>query len=313
MALALMLILPAWVAGTLVVNTPLILLVIGLFFAIMLTIAHSKLKVDVDPRVAQVRDALPSANCGGCGFASCDQFAEAVVAGDVEPGGCVVISAAALKDIADILGVEASSAVPKRAIIHCGAHEHERLARAEYRGVPTCAEMNLVAGVQGCAYGCLGLGDCERACPFDAIEISRGLPIVDMVACTGCGSCVGACPRGIISLESMIEDPLVVIACSSRDAGKIVRTNCQVGCIACGLCAKQNADVFLIEHNLCRVQYVQKSYIGAEGLDRAVEKCPTVCLRRVGVSIADPHEMVDQRRRARAAKAAAVSGPQGRT
>lgn len=304
MTLPIMLWAPALIVGTLVVSTPLILLVIGLVFAIMLTIAHSKLKVEVDPRVEAVREALPSANCGGCGYASCDQFAEAVVAGDVEPGGCVVLSADALATVAGILGVEASTAAPKRAIIHCGARSHERAARAEYRGVQTCAEMNLVAGIQGCTYGCLGLGDCADVCPFDAIEVIEGIPVVDIVACTGCGNCVDACPRTIISIESMLADPLIVNACSSRDSGKVVRGNCQVGCIGCGLCSKQDADVFVMEGTLCRVSYDHKAYTGSETLDVAVAKCPTVCLRTVGAKIHDPHDQVEERERLKAEKAA---------
>jgi len=287
------------------VSTPLILLLIGLVFSIMLTIAHNKLKVKVDPRVSAIRDALPGANCGGCGFASCDAFAEAVAAGTASPDGCVVLSTEALQTIAGIMGIEASVGRPKRSVIHCGAQAPERLARAEYRGAQTCTEMNLIAGVQGCTHGCLGLGDCAEACPFDAIEIVGGLAVVDYVACTGCGNCVAACPRGIISIEEMIDDPLVVIACSSKDPGKYTRGNCKVGCIACGLCSKLKPDVFSVEGNLCTIDYASASYGKTEDLDAVVGKCPTVCLRRVGSGISNPHDQVEQRAREKAAKAKA--------
>ncbi len=291
-------------AADLIISTPLILLVIGLLFAIMLTIAHNRLKVEVDPCILAVRDALPGANCGGCGFASCDQFAESVATGKAQPSGCVVLGAEALQTIAGIMGVEASTGAPKRAVVHCGAKIHERSGRPEYRGVRTCTEMNLIAGVQLCTHGCLGLGDCVDSCLFDAIEMVEGLAVVDYSACTGCGNCVEACPRGIISLEPMIDDPLVVITCSSKDSGKQTRANCQVGCIACGLCSKLEPEIFSVEANLCGIQYVPKDYGKSSNHDATVGKCPTVCLRYVGTNISDPHGQVDSRKREKAEKAA---------
>jgi len=287
-----------------VISTPLILLVIGLIFAIMLTIADSKLKVAVDPKVAAVRDALPGANCGGCGFASCDQFAEALAEGQVEPGGCVVIGAAAKAAVAEILGVAVQTAAPKKAIIHCGARRTDRHGLAEYSGALSCTEANLVAGVMACTYGCLGLGECERACPFDAIEMVAGLPVVSIERCTGCGKCVAACPRGIISLEPLLDDPLVVNACGSRDTGKVVRENCAVGCIACGICAKLDPQTFKVDNNLCGVQYNRETYGRSADHDAPVGKCPTFCLRQVGTAIPDPYAQVDARRREKAEKAA---------
>ncbi len=287
-----------------VISTPLILLAIGLFFAIMLTVANRKLKVAVDPRVASVRDALPGANCGGCGFASCDQFAEALAGGQVDPGGCVAIGAAAKAALAAILGVEVQTAAPKKAVIHCGARRGDRHGLAEYSGAPSCTEANLVAGVMACTYGCLGLGECERACPFDAIAMAEGLPVVSIERCTGCGKCVAACPRGIISLDPLLENPLVVNACSSRDAGKAVRENCEVGCIACGICAKLAPQTFKIENNLCAVLYTRESYGRTADHDAPVGKCPTFCLRHVGTVIAEPYDQVEKRRREKAEKAA---------
>ncbi len=287
------------------ISTPLTLLVIGLVFTIMLTIAHHRLQVEVDPRVTAVREALPGANCGGCNYPGCDQFAEAVASEEAPPAACVVLGEEALQQIADIMGIEASAEAPKRAVIHCGAHCDERQGRTEYRGDSTCLGMNLVAGVQACTYGCLGLGDCADACPFDAIEIVDGLPIVDYVACTGCGNCVGACPRGIITLKSMIDDPLVVVACSSRDAAKATRASCKVGCIACGLCARARPETFAVKNDLCTIDYTPETYKQTGDQEAAIVKCPTVCLRLVGTKILDPHEQVEEREREKAAKAAA--------
>lgn len=296
----------AFIAGF-VVTTPLTLLVIGLFFAIMLTIAHNRLKVEVDPRITAVRDNLPGANCGGCGYASCDQLAEEIVMSGAEPTRCAVLSAPGLKAIAAIMGIEASAGAPKRAVVHCGAKSSDRLARAEYRGVQTCLEMNLVAGVQGCTHGCLGLGDCVGVCPFEAIWIIDGLPVVDYKACTGCGNCVSACPRGIITIEAMIDDPIIAVACSSKDSGKVVRASCACGCIGCGICEKLDGAVFKVETNLCQLDYTPETYAKSADHDTAVGKCPTFCLRYVGTTIPDPYTQMEGRRGEKAEKAEKVA------
>ncbi len=292
-------------AAGVTISTPLMLLMIGLFFAIMLTIAHSRLKVKEDPKVAAVRNELPAANCGGCGFASCDQFAEKVATLEAPPGDCVVLGSEAMQAIAGIMGIEASAAAPKRAVIHCGAQIHEQLNRADYSGPQTCGDADLIAGVIGCTHGCLGLGDCGSVCMFDAIEIRQGLPVVDLELCTGCGKCVDACPRGVISIEAMIDDPLVYIACNSKDAGKAVKASCKVGCIGCGICAKLKPEAFEVPGNLCVVRYGADQYGKTADLTAAVGKCPTVCLRMIGDGIDDPHVMVEEREREKAAKLAA--------
>ncbi len=286
------------------VSTPATLLVIGFLFAVMLSVANRRLKVEEDPRIGQVREALPGANCGGCGFPGCDQFAEELVAGRAEPAGCVVASAEAIEAISRILGIEASTAVPKRAVVHCTAKIQDRLNRAQYMGPDTCAAMNVLAGVQGCTYGCLGLGDCMRACPFDAITMREGLPVIDYAACTGCGNCVDACPRGIISLEPMLEDPLMVVACNSRDPIKYVRANCRVGCTGCGVCAKLDPEAFIVENELSRILYEPEKYGSTRDHEKAAEKCPTSCILKVGTAIPDPYAWIEERAKAKAAKKA---------
>jgi ferredoxin len=140
--------------------------------------------------------------------------------------------------------------------------------------------------------------------------MAAGLPLVNYRSCTGCGQCLAACPRGIITIEEMLDDPLVVIACSSQDIGKQVRANCAVGCIACGVCAKLDPETFEVPGNLCTVKYAAEGYGKSDDHMPAVEKCPTTCLRLVGTGIEDPHEIVERKAREKAARAAARAAQQ---
>ena len=129
----------------------------------------------------------------------------------------------------------------------------------------------MVAGVQGCTYGCLGFGDCERACGFDAIHTVNGLARIDYEKCTGCGACEKACPRGIISMVPFKAERVAVIACANHDPGKLVRSICKLGCIGCNICAKLN-DLFNVSDGLAGIDYDR--YDGEMDFGPAVEKCP---------------------------------------
>lgn len=256
------------------------LLAIGLVFIIILTVAHSKLKVEKDPTVEAIETILPGVNCGGCGYAGCSAYAEAVVAdhgliGKCGPGGDELV-----RQIGAILGIEAVASAPKRAVVHCSAHTGDLINPAAYHGTPSCAEAQMVSGAMGCPYGCLGYGDCVAACEFDAIHIIDGLATVNYKKCVGCGACVKACPRMLIELIPIQEDPLLVIGCSSLDKAKEVRGYCKVGCVGCGLCAKLAPNSFQIQQNLAVLDY--EKYGSREELDKAREKCPRAMMVFVG-------------------------------
>ena len=240
--------------------------------------ASRRFHVAEDPRVEQVEKVLPQANCGACGCIGCREFAEAVVKGEVPVDGCPVGGATVAHAIAEILGVALEARAPRWVIVHCGAECEQRLKRMPYHGEQTCAAAHLVSGVQGCTYGCLGFGDCERACPFDAIHIINGLAVVDYEKCTGCGKCVAACPRKIIELVSFTSDPLMIVACANRDPGREVRAVCKVGCIACGICQKTAPDIFTIRDNLSVIDYRNHPSDDRSQLELAAQKCPTKCL-----------------------------------
>lgn len=272
-------------AGT-VLMAGLILAGVGLCFVIVLTIADARLKVEVDPTIQAVEEALPGVNCGGCGLAGCSAYAKAVVSDHGLIGRCGPGGEETSQKIAEILGIEAAGGAPERAVVHCAAHTDDMLGGGRYQGPASCAEAQMVAGTIGCPYGCLGMGDCVRACDFDAIHVVDGLATVDYDRCVGCGACVKACPRQLISLERMEQDPMLIIACSSLDKVKEVRSYCQVGCVGCGLCSKLAPTVFQVKQNLAVIDYQQ--YLprcNDETVQKAVDKCPRKAMVYVGRNV----------------------------
>ncbi len=268
-----------WIVILLAAGT---MLALAIFMAFVLGWANQAFHVEVDERVEQVTHALPGANCGGCGCVGCGEYAEAVVAGTVGPDKCPVGGEACAEKIAKILGLELDQSWPYRPVIHCGATAAQRLGRHEYLGEKTCASANLINGVQGCVYGCLGFGDCGLACPFDAIHIVEGLATVDYDKCTGCGACEKACPRHIVHMLPFKTEQMMVVTCSNKDFGKEVRAVCKVGCLGCGACARIS-DLFKIEDNVSRIDYEKYEPGKMEEINLVLEKCPMKRILYVGM------------------------------
>jgi electron transport complex protein RnfB len=263
----------AWPAG-------LTMLGLGSGFAVVLLIASEKLRVEVDPKIEQIHAALPKLDCGACGFAGCGSYAEAILENPELLGKCAPGGQKSTEAIGRILSLQISdSGAPKRPIVHCRAHTADRTYYAKYEGIPTCISANALANVQACKYGCLGFGDCVSVCKFDAIRMVDGLAIVDYEKCTGCGACAKACPRNLIEMVPFGCENMMTVACSSKESGKVTRSMCKVGCIGCGLCAKQT-DLFVVEDNLARLDY--EKYQPSEQTETAKEKCPTKVIIEVG-------------------------------
>ena len=246
---------------------------LALLFTITLGVAKVRLHVDTDPRIDRINEILPGANCGGCGAAGCSSFARAVVEGKMPADGCPVGGPDTSALIANIMGVEFHVGHPLRPVVRCQARTSERLGRAAYSSIDTCAEANVVPGLQACTYGCLGFGDCLVACRYDAIRMVDGLPVVDYEKCTNCGACRRACPRNIIARVPFSRDGMYAVACNNHDPGRAIKNNiCKVGCTACGACAKAVGDLFEVKANLAELNY--DHYAQADPAPAAA-KCPT--------------------------------------
>lgn len=220
------------------IGSPAIVLgAMGLIFGLGLAFAARKLAVSRDPLVEKINSILPGANCGGCGYPGCMQFAEAVVKGKAPADGCLAASAKINQQIADAVGKEISESVRLIALVHCNGG-HSARDEFEYHGPENCVSAAMIMGGQKtCSYGCLGFGDCVDVCPFDAIEMGEnGIPVVNKISCTGCGKCIEVCPKDIIELWPVNRE--VVVACSSLDKGAKARKACTMACIGCRKCEK---------------------------------------------------------------------------
>lgn len=256
-----------------------ILAVLAVGVAYVLGWANRTFHVAVDPKVEAALDVLPNANCGACGFIGCSEYAEAIARGDAEVTLCAPGGAGCAQRLAEILGVTVEESYPYRAVVHCAAHYDDRLLRNHYSGEATCASANLVAGVQGCIYGCLGFGDCARACKYDAIHVIDGLATVDYHKCIGCKACARACPRNIITMVPFKQERMFVVACSNQDKGPEVRAVCTVGCIGCTSCTRR-AELMQMQGNLPVVDY--DHYEGNDHFEPALAKCPRASMIYVG-------------------------------
>jgi len=249
---------------------------IGAISAFILYFVAQKFKVIEDPKIDEIVDKLPGANCGGCGFAGCRNFAEAIVkAGSLYNLQCPVGGNAVLKDIAPILGIVAEERTPQIAVVRCSGSFVNAPRKAAYDGATTCLfANNLFAGESGCPYGCLGLSDCVFSCKFDAIYIDKttGLPIVSNEKCVACGACVKACPRKIIEIRNKNKkDRRIYVSCINQEKGGPARKNCEVACIGCGKCVKACAfDAITLESNLAYIDFEKCTLCR-----KCVEECPT--------------------------------------
>ena len=248
--------------------------IIGIVCAAVLVIASKLMAVKEDERFPAVRECLPGANCGACGFAGCDGYAKAMCENPETPTNlCTPGADAVAKKLSEVLGVEFEDVVEQVAVVHCAGNCENTQDKVLYSGIESCAAAKLLYGGKGsCTFGCLGLGDCAKACPHDAIFIKDGVASVYTCNCIGCGLCVKTCPNHIISLVPDVKK--VVVTCSSRDKGTVTRKVCKNGCIGCKKCEKVcPSGAIKVTDNVAAIDYDKCTDCGA-----CAENCTTHCI-----------------------------------
>lgn len=247
--------------------------ILGIAFGAGLAAAAKRFKIEMDPRVEEVLDALPNVNCGACGYAGCAAFAAAVVKGEAPVVGCVPGGLECARGVAAIMGAEVGEVEKRRAVVRCQGGEAEARREFDYDGVRECrAAVLLGGGPKACKFGCVGFGTCVAACPFEAIEMGAdGLPVVSEEKCTACGLCAKACPVGIITI--LPSRHRVFLACSNPGRGKEVKAVCTRGCIACRACVKATeSGAITWGDGLPEIDYERWT-----DPEAALEKCPMDC------------------------------------
>jgi len=243
----------------------------GLVFGIVLGYANKKFYVPVDAMVPLVREALPSANCGACGYAGCDAYATAVVAGDAALNLCSVGGKATAEKIGEVLGVTVEMANPKVAFVKCKGTCGVAKEKYVYDGIKDCRQAVIAPGEgpKACNNGCLGFASCVRACEFNALHVIDGVAVVYKDNCVACGACVKVCPKDLIELVPATQE--VLIECNSKSKGKSVKDNCEVGCIACTMCVKAcPTEAITMVNNLATIDFDKCTQCGL-----CATKCPT--------------------------------------
>lgn len=257
-----------------ILNSILVLGILGLIFGAVLAYASKKFAVEVDERVEAILEALPGANCGGCGYPGCGGLANAIVEGKAAVNGCPVGGAECASKIGEIMGITAEAGEKIVAKVICKGNCQSAKNKYEYEGISDCRAASVLnGGAKSCKYGCLGLGTCKDVCNFGAIMIQDGVAVIDEDKCVLCGKCIDVCPKQIIGKKPAKQE--VVVECNSRDFGKTVKEKCSVGCIGCGLCVKAcKFEAIEFENKIAKILYDK-----CVGCMACVEKCPTKVIK----------------------------------
>ncbi|MEJ8553156.1 RnfABCDGE type electron transport complex subunit B [Tepidibacter sp. Z1-5] len=255
---------------SLILNSVVSLGAMGLLFGSGLAYASKKFAVEVDPRVEAINEALPGANCGGCGYPGCGGLANAIVAGEAPVNGCPVGGSDTAAKVAEIMGQVSQDGEKTVAKVICKGTCNNAKEKSEYYGINDCRAAALVSGgSKSCQYGCLGLGTCVNVCQFGAITIKDGIASIDKDKCVSCGKCLEVCPKSVIDWVPYSQE--VVVECNSEEFGKDVKSKCSVGCIGCGMCAKACPfGAITMEGKLAKIDYTKCTQCMI-----CTEKCPT--------------------------------------
>ncbi|MBE7052862.1 MAG: RnfABCDGE type electron transport complex subunit B [Ruminococcaceae bacterium] len=245
---------------------------LGLAFGAILAVSSIIFKVDKDERIEKIEGILPGANCGGCGYAGCAQFAKAIVEEGAPINKCNLMTEGIMREICDIMGVEETEIIKKYAVVKCKGDCNTAKDKYELFGVDDCVTaFNLGGGPKKCEFGCMGLGSCVKVCSQNAITIENGVAKIDPEKCGGCGECKEVCPKNVIDIT--LQKQKVFVKCNSTDKGVVVKDNCQAGCIGCMICVKNcEHDAIKVENFLAKIDYEKCVNCG---------KCAEVCPKKV--------------------------------
>ena len=258
--------------------------VIGLLAAAILSVASKVMAVKVDEMFPKVRELLPGANCGACGFAGCDAYAQALVADKTTKTNlCVPGGDEVSRNVSAVLGVEFEDVVEQVSIVKCRGDCEHTTNKMEYHGIESCKAAKLFYGGHGaCSWGCLGFGDCAKVCPYQAICIENGIAHIDPRRCVGCGLCTTVCPNHVI--EVIPDVSTVFVACNSKDKGALVRKVCSAGCIGCKRCEKAcPSGAITVENNVAHIDQSK-----CTGCKACAEQCPVGCITVANLDFPTP-------------------------
>lgn len=254
----------------------LVVAAVGVIAGVLLAVASHFFAVPENETAKKVRGCLPGANCGACGYAGCDAYAEAVAEGKAEANLCIPGSADVAGQLSNILGVSVKAEAPKVAFVSCTGDCNAVSSTVIYDGMKNCGAAKMIyGGPSSCKFGCIGCGDCADVCPVDAICVHDGLAHVDPRTCIGCGKCVKTCPKNIITLVP--QTIAAAVACSNTEKGAVARKNCKNACIGCKKCEKICPEgAIKVIDNLAVIDYGK-----CAGCGICTEQCPTGCLKLV--------------------------------
>lgn len=253
-----------------------ILAVIGGVFGFGLAYASKKFAVKVDERINKIKEVLPGANCGACGYPGCEGYASAIVSGEAGIGKCTVGGIPVANAISEVMNVTADEHTALTARVMCNGKCNASREKYNYAGINNCtAAAQLFSGSKQCNYGCLGYGTCMDVCKFDAIVISDGIAKILRDKCVGCGKCVQACPKNLIQLVP--SNGKYSVLCKSNDKGAVAKANCDFGCIGCTKCQKVCPnDAITIENNLAKIDAEKCTNCG-----ECERVCPVKAIQRI--------------------------------
>jgi Na+-translocating ferredoxin:NAD+ oxidoreductase RNF subunit RnfB len=252
---------------------------IGAVCAVVLAVASKVMAVQTDEREAKVRDVLPGANCGACGYPGCDGYAAALVGGDVKTNLCVPGGDDVSRGISSVLGVAFEDVVERVAVVNCAGARGVAKEKMAYFGAMRCvAAKQLYGGASSCAFGCIGYGDCAAACPNGAVCVENGVARVNTRLCTGCGLCAKSCPNNLITLEP--DSVTTIVTCRNSESGAVTRQKCAKGCIGCRRCEREcPQQAIAVVGNVAKIDYAK-----CNGCGHCAEVCTVKCIQRADFS-----------------------------